>query len=382
MPKYLILADLHFGHPSCSLQNESFARSFVSALREQIEPSPIFGYPAVSEVIFLGDTFELQQQPLRSLMASPPEGLGFKKFVSLLDEAISPTRYIYLIGNTDYSLFPAHDLVSLSKEKNPAGSMKRPSVPIYLDEIESFLKTLFPIGSEVVFKYPAYWIELQNAEDYVVLTHGHHFDPFQSWGKRLSSVSAVHREELFQELGGIDYYNRWLHEQFIARTQPFYASMQFHEKRFPSRRFWNLFFRETRVLDSFSPEAISMEEVKIFIKYFSGVPGQVRPIAPCRGLIYGHTLKQMSLERKGLQLINPGSALSAMNEEPQLNCLLLLDKIETAQIQFQLLHFQKSTSLPNAAFIGKTIDLTPGEKNCLGETVHYQITKMDKHLII
>lgn len=359
MPKYLILADLHFGHPSCSLQNESFARSFIQALKEQIEPSPVFGHPAVSEVIFLGDTFDLRQHSLRPLMTSPPEWFGFKKFVALLDEAISPTRYVYLIGNTDYALFPAHDMVSLGNEfkSKTSPSMTRQSDPIYLDEVNSFLKALFPVGSEVVLKYPAYWIELQNAEDYIVLTHGHHFDPTQSWGKSLSGMARSQKKESFQELGGIDYYHRWLHEQWIARTQHFYTSV---------------LFQESPVENSCSPERISLEDLKIFIKYYSGVPGQTRPISPCRAFVYGHTLKQAHLERKGIDLFNPGSALSSNIEDPQINCLLLIDKLETSQIQFQLLHFQKSTAQPKAPFLGRLIKLTPGERNMLGETIRYR----------
>lgn len=366
MPKYLVFSDLHFGNPNCSLHQPEFTQNFLQTLQEQIEPSPIFGNPTVSEVIFLGDTLDLEQCSIRDFAQEHENSFGsaFRNFLAQLDECLSPTRYIYVIGNADYELLQIHEHIRLSKDIWKSTVPSEPNPLLYLDEVDSFLKSFFPIGVEVVVKYPAHWIDLQNFEEYIVLTHGHHFDAGQSLGKKLNRVPKPNSSKTFQQLGGTDYYNRLAHEHYIAKSHHFYASLQIQEKGF-----WSRFFQ-----DWYHPKQtlIPFDYLRIFIKFFSSASGHLRSVAPCRALIHGHLQVSMLTQQKGILLGSPGHALLDDKKQPQIGCLLITDWVEEGKIQFRLFQFQPTSESTVYPLKGKTIEVLPGQKNWLGETVHYQ----------
>lgn len=175
----VILSDLHFGVPECSLNIKPVREALRNFLRK---------YPPIEEIIFAGDILDVNISSFtRAIEGSKDLGqLGFREWLEYLfgDAKIKVGRIVYIPGNHDYKVW---DILSTDKafvQPYSRGDVPK-NLPLMKGTFEhSFLKGVPPaeMRDNFVVIYPDYEFDLASRQ--VLVTHGHYLD----WTQNLSTM--------------------------------------------------------------------------------------------------------------------------------------------------------------------------------------------------
>ena len=190
-PRYaLVLSDLHFGDTRCSLHSMRTAHALVERLKE---------YQPLEEIILLGDILDLQlatwSQAIegRILDAPAKRAVGFRYFLNFLLQETAAKQITYIPGNHDYKIFDYHSidrhlLLPLRNGKKLSGR-----VSYYRKFPFSFLQGLVQSSqAQMRVIYPHHVLRIRNFR--LLLTHGHYFDPSQSFYKQIAKAFSKRDE--------------------------------------------------------------------------------------------------------------------------------------------------------------------------------------------
>jgi UDP-2,3-diacylglucosamine pyrophosphatase LpxH len=187
MAKRLILSDLHFGDPLCSLRKKAVSEGLRTFLRE-------FGH--VDEIILAGDILDANISSLMLAIEGSkskgkwPKQIGFRQWLSFLFEGsrFTTKRIIYMPGNHDYIIWNI-----LSTNKAFVGPISEGKVPGDLPLMEDVFSDPFIAGvapsslrDKFIVSYPDYEFSLSRSK--VLVTHGHYLDEKQTLFRNLEEL--------------------------------------------------------------------------------------------------------------------------------------------------------------------------------------------------
>jgi predicted phosphodiesterase len=184
MAQRVILSDLHFGDPLCSLRRKKVTEGLSKFLR---------GLGEVEEIILAGDILDANISSLTTAIkgrkgtGSWPRQLGFQKWLSFIFEGgqFNAKKIIYVPGNHDYIIWNI-----LSTNKAFVKPLSRGQFPENLPLMEAvfpepFIRGVAPqkMQDRFIVAYPDHEFSLAGRS--VLVTHGHYLDNKQSLFKGL-----------------------------------------------------------------------------------------------------------------------------------------------------------------------------------------------------
>ncbi|HSP07650.1 MAG TPA: metallophosphoesterase [Acidobacteriota bacterium] len=192
----LVISDLHFGDPRCSLHSMRVARAFTERLRE---------FTPLREVILLGDILDLQlanwAQAMEGRILDGPKNraVGFRYFLNFLLQETGARSAVYVPGNHDYKIFDYHSVERYLLEPLRKGRKLSGKISFFRTFPNSFLQGILTVPDvRIRVVYPHYSIKIGKSR--ILLTHGHFFDPAQAFshevGKVFSKGSGLSTEEV------------------------------------------------------------------------------------------------------------------------------------------------------------------------------------------
>ena len=173
----LVLSDLHFGDTRCSLHAMRTAYALVHRLQE---------YQQIDEIFLLGDILDLQlatwSQSIEGRILNGPakRAVGFRYFLNFLLRETRAGTVTYIPGNHDYKIFDYHSIDRHLILPLKSGKKLSGKVSYFRKFTPSFLQGLIE-GDAAQFRvlYPHHTIRTSGGR--LLLTHGHYFDPSQSF---------------------------------------------------------------------------------------------------------------------------------------------------------------------------------------------------------
>ena len=171
----VILSDLHFGVPECSLNLEPVSAALRDFLRRHTN---------IEEVIFAGDILDVNISSFTRAIEGNTDSVqcGFREWLAYLfeDVRIKIGRIVYIPGNHDYKVW---DILSTDKAfVQPYSNGEVPkNLPLMKATFENpFIKGVAPlvIRDRFIVIYPDYEFDLAGRK--VVVTHGHYLDATQN----------------------------------------------------------------------------------------------------------------------------------------------------------------------------------------------------------
>jgi len=182
--RYMVLADLHFGMVSSSVNDPEVVSGLSNYLAEKNNWQAI---------IFSGDLLDLNLTTFSiSIEGKRRDGLkslGFRQFIENIYQPSSPRfkvkKWIYIPGNHDYKIW---DILSTGvvcedvlADGKPMGTVPTPLTEYTWPAGEAFISGVFPpdIRKSVTVIYPDYVIEYSPGKT-IVVTHGHYLDRYQT----------------------------------------------------------------------------------------------------------------------------------------------------------------------------------------------------------
>ena len=187
MAKRLILSDLHFGDPLCSLRRE-----FVTTgLRQFLQ-----GLKDVDELILAGDILDVNIASLTQAIEgvkgpeSWPKQIGFRAWLAFLFDGLefNVNKIVFIPGNHDYIIWNI-----LATDKAFVQPISQGQVPKNLPLMKgvfphAFIRGVFPkeLWERFIVVYPDYEFNLSGRKIFV--THGHYLDDQQTLFKNLQEL--------------------------------------------------------------------------------------------------------------------------------------------------------------------------------------------------
>ena len=192
----VVVSDLHFGDPRCTLHSMRVARAFTGRLRE---------FAPLHEIILLGDILDLQlanwaQAMEGRIMDSPRNrAVGFRYFLNFLLEETGVRSVVYVPGNHDYKIFDYHSVERYLLAPLRNGRKLPGKISFFRTFQNSFLQGILTVpGARIRVVYPHYAVKIGKSR--IILTHGHFFDPSQAFsheiGKVFSGSSGLSAEQI------------------------------------------------------------------------------------------------------------------------------------------------------------------------------------------
>ncbi len=190
MAKRLILSDLHFGDPDCSL----YSRAVASGLRDLLR-----SLGSAEELILAGDVLDGNISSLTMAIEGGkatrgsegwPKQIGFRGWLEHLfaDDLFRVNRIVYIPGNHDYIIWNI-----LSTNRAFVEPLSEGVVPTNLPLMEAefaqpFISGIAPVKLRNIFSviYPDYSFDLAGRT--VMVTHGHYLDEKQTLFKDLEKL--------------------------------------------------------------------------------------------------------------------------------------------------------------------------------------------------
>lgn len=192
----VVLSDLHFGDPRCSLHSMSVVQAFTGRLRE---------FSPLDEVVLLGDILDLQlanwAQAMEGRILEVPNkrAVGFRYFLNFLLQETGARRVVYVPGNHDYRIFDYHSVERYLLAPLREGRKLSGKISFFRKFAQGFLQGVITVpGAEITVVYPHYSIKLGASR--ILMTHGHFFDPTQAFshevGKVFSNTDKLDAKEI------------------------------------------------------------------------------------------------------------------------------------------------------------------------------------------
>ena len=196
-PKYaLVLSDVHFGDTRCSLHSMRTAHALVERLQ---------AFKPLEEIFLLGDILDLQlatwAQAIEGRFHNGPakRAVGFRYFLNFLITQTNARVITYIPGNHDYKIFDYHSIERHLIDPLRSGKKLSGKVSYFRKFTPSFFQGLVQ-SPDVLFRvlYPHHTMKIGPAR--VLLTHGHYFDPTQSFYQEISKAfrDGVSRDKIPQ----------------------------------------------------------------------------------------------------------------------------------------------------------------------------------------
>lgn len=198
MPKYVVMSDLHFGDPSCSLRMEQVCigvRDFLEKLGK-IDGLVLAGDILDANISSLSGTIYGSER--HEVCKDWPTQPGFKRWLDHLSEGkLDVNKITYIPGNHDYKVW---DLLStqrafiepLSRGDKPEGLPLQEGVfpDEKIKDSEPFIRGVVPESMKKSFevRYPD--CEFDLGPKRVLVTHGHYLDEKQTLLKNLRKLIA------------------------------------------------------------------------------------------------------------------------------------------------------------------------------------------------
>lgn len=192
----VVVSDLHFGDPRCTLHSMRVARAFAERLRE---------FAPVHELILLGDILDLQlanwAQAMEGRIAGGPgkRATGFRYFLNFILQETGVRSVVYVPGNHDYKIFDYHSVERYLLTPLRKGRKLPGKISFFRTFHNSFLQGVVASpDAQIRVVYPHYALKIGKSR--IILTHGHFFDPSQAFshevGKVFSKGSGLSTEEI------------------------------------------------------------------------------------------------------------------------------------------------------------------------------------------
>jgi UDP-2,3-diacylglucosamine pyrophosphatase LpxH len=180
----LVMSDLHFGDPRCSLHSMRVALALVDRLRE---------FSPLKEIVLLGDILDLQlanwAQAMEGRLLPPPatRAVGFRYFINFLLQETGARSVVYVPGNHDYKIFDYHSVERYLIAPLREGRKLSGKISFFRSFKNGFLQGIVTVPDTIVrIVYPHYSIRLNKFR--IILTHGHFFDPTQAFSHEIGKV--------------------------------------------------------------------------------------------------------------------------------------------------------------------------------------------------
>jgi len=180
--RVIVISDLHFGVPESSINDPEVRLMLIKAIKSL--------FP-IERIILLGDIFDLNLARLgdaidgRSIHGK--KIIGFRQFLKeCYDQGIGDLRWIYIPGNHDYDTFdvPAR-LYGMARRFSKKTEEKIMYWPPRCWEGGNIAPKEWRKNFEI--QYPHRWEKI--GPKYILLTHGHYFDPSQTMGKKIVDIN-------------------------------------------------------------------------------------------------------------------------------------------------------------------------------------------------
>lgn len=180
----LVLSDLHFGDSRCTLHSMRTAHALVQRLKD---------YNPLEEIFLLGDILDLQlatwSQAIEGRILDGPakRAVGFRYFLNFLLQETGAKFITYIPGNHDYKIFDYHSIDRHLILPLRSGKKLSGRVSFFRKFTPSFLQGLIA-GQNAHFRviYPHHTIRTRVGR--ILLTHGHYFDPTQSFYQEITKA--------------------------------------------------------------------------------------------------------------------------------------------------------------------------------------------------
>ena len=180
----LVLSDLHFGDPRCSLHSMRVVQALAERLRD---------FAPLQEIVLLGDILDLQlanwAQAIEGRFHDGPKkrAVGFRYFLNFLLQQTSAHRVVYVPGNHDYRIFDYHSVERYLLQPLREGRKLSGKISFFRKFEGGFLQGIVASpGKEIQVVYPHYAIKVNGSR--VIMTHGHFFDPTQAFSHEIGKV--------------------------------------------------------------------------------------------------------------------------------------------------------------------------------------------------
>lgn len=277
----LVLSDLHFGDPRCTLHSMNTARALVRNLSE---------FKPVTEIFLLGDILDLQlanwAQALEGTIAGkfPKQATGFRYFLNFLLRETGAHKIIYIPGNHDYRIFDYHSVERYLMGPLRQGKKLSGKIAFFRKFQGGFLQGIIDVPDvNLQIHYPHYSMKVNKSR--LILTHGHQFDPTQAFSHEVGKIFRKKENLSKEEI-------RKIREQYFRRVSLYQNVVSgLSMKRELRKWFSSLYepltaFKQTwehRSRKTFLTPAMR-RSIEAYVRYF------------CRakkvdGLIFGHTHK-------------------------------------------------------------------------------------------
>jgi UDP-2,3-diacylglucosamine pyrophosphatase LpxH len=194
-PKYaLVLSDLHFGDTRCSLHSMRSAQALVEKLKQ---------YQPLEEIFLLGDILDLHlatwSQAIEGRILEKPlkRAVGFRYFLNFLIQETRAKLITYIPGNHDYKIFDYHSIDRHLIDPLRNGKKLSGRVSYFRSFTPSFLQGLLQTtAAQFHVVYPHHVLRIGKAR--ILLTHGHYFDPAQSFYQEIAKAfpPSASRDEI------------------------------------------------------------------------------------------------------------------------------------------------------------------------------------------
>jgi len=177
--RILVISDIHFGVTESSINNENIRKLLINCIKDNLP---------INRIILLGDIFDLDLARFGDALDGNDNSIiGFRQFITeLIGNGVQADKWTYIPGNHDYDLF---DIPARNEGMKRRFSKKSGDKIIYWPpqtwEGWNIAPNVFKNTIEV--QYPHRWEQINGK--YILLTHGHYFDPSQTFGYKIEKVN-------------------------------------------------------------------------------------------------------------------------------------------------------------------------------------------------